>query len=651
MPAMMRALAGGILNNFEGLFVLFTLVVIGVILYFIDQKISFLNFFFLPVLIAGYFMNTRSALLGALLSIAWVTFFIVLDPLSFSQEMSGMGIYMHILIWGCFLILTGVMVGKLNEQLHARYQNACQNLDQLSDLQRLLSESNKRLEEKQTALEVTKERVKSVLYATMDPYVAKLIIDRRLRDEKRPLTVLFADLADFTKMTEDRPPESVIEDLNALFSAMDPILARFKGHLDKFLGDGLMAEFGTPYAARNHPLLAVLAALRMQARVGNRQFPFKMRIGIASGPALIGLLGSENRKNYTAVGDTVNLAARLQALCPVGGVCVNEETYSFIRRWFHIRQIRSGLSHEEVRNLEARLEFLADAVEHAPTAKLCLEAANVCSELGDMHRALRYHRQAMELDPSQRQPIERAVAAALLTGEDRRFVTVKGKKERVAAYEVIALKDPLQDRVGLPAGAIEIYNRFSAEVGLPVESVMSIEALEGTLGHSQVAAALSAATADAMGLDERQVRAAFMAGYFHDLGKRNVPEHLLQCEDQLQRLPLPDQTLIKAHVREAEKVLAELQIPAGPEVIEAIQQHHERFDGSGYPQGLKDGQICLLARVLHIADTYESLTSWRPHQEAWTPAAALMDIERSAREGLFDPRIGEVFLNVMKEVR
>ena len=513
-----------------------------------------------------------------------------------------------------------------------------------------MSESNKRLEEKKTALETTKERVKSVLYATMDPYVAKMIIDRKLHNEKRPLTVMFADLAEFAKITEDRPPESVIEDLNSLFSAMDPILARFKGHLDKFLGDGLMAEFGTPYAARNHPLLAVLAALRMQARVGNRQFPFKLRVGIASGPALIGLVGSAGRKNYTAVGDTVNLAARLKALCPAGSVCVNEGTYSFIRRWFHVRQVRSGLSDKEFRNLEARLEFLSDAVAYAPTTSLCREAANVCSELGDMDRAMRYHRQAMEIDPSERQPLEQALASSMLTGEERGFVTVKGKKARLTAYEVLGLKDPFYDKGRLPLGVAGTYRRFASEIGLPEEWMLSIEALEGTLGHSQVTAGLSAAMAEAMGLDDKQVRAAFLAGYFHDVGKRNVPEHLLNCMDQFHDLPLPDQTLIQGHVTEAGKVLEELEIPASPEVLQAILEHHERYDGSGYPQGLKGAGISQLARILHVADTYETLTAWRPAQEPWTPHAALAKIQCDVKEGKLDPQVGGVFLKIMEDL-
>ncbi|MBI4133826.1 MAG: adenylate/guanylate cyclase domain-containing protein, partial [Candidatus Terrybacteria bacterium] len=295
-----------LINNFDGVFVSATLLAVGFILHFVDQKISLLNFFFVPTLLAGCLINTRSAVLGALLAAAWVTFFVVLNPQSFYQAMNRMSLYLHLLSWASFLIVTGVLVGGRTEQLRARFRKARKIFGLLRGLKRKLAGANKALEQKQSALETAKARVEAVLFSMVDPVVARLIIDRKLRNEKRPLTVLFADLANFTEQSERRTPESVINDLNRLFSAMEPVILRYHGHLDKYLGDGILVEFGIPQSVQNHALLGALAALKMQERMASGRFPWKMRVGIASGASLVGLVGSEQRKNYTAIGDTVN---------------------------------------------------------------------------------------------------------------------------------------------------------------------------------------------------------------------------------------------------------------------------------------------------------------------------------------------------------
>lgn len=638
-------------ENFEGLFVIATLVGVGSVLYFFDQKISFLNLFFIPVLVAGCFMHTRAAVMGALLAVAWVVFFAVLDPDSFSQEMGPVGLYWHLVIWGGFLVLTGAIVGRMTERLRARYVEARDALGKVAGLRTELQKTNDRLEERNFTLEVTKAKVESVLYATMDPSVAKLIIDRRLRNEKRSITVLFADLADFTKTAEGRPPESVIEDLNRLFSEVEPILTQFRGHLDKYLGDGLMAEFGAPFSTQHHQLLAVMAGLRMQERLREKRFPGEIRIGIASGVSIVGLVGSEHRKNYTAIGDTVNLAARLEELCPVNGVLIDQATHERVSHWVNARRIRVGLSAEETKNLEARLEFLQDAIAVAPTSKLFEEAANLCSELGEMSRALEFHRKALELDPSQQEPQQRAIAAALLTGEERGFVTVKGKKERVAVFEVLGLRDPLDDPKRIPFEIVDPYRRLCGSLWLPSPQVLSIEAVEGALGHAEVTAALSSAIAQAMGLGEKDIKNVLIAAYLHDIGKRNIPEYLLAREGVMRDLPKADQDLVRSHVEEAEAVISDLGLPRSEAVLRAIREHHERPDGSGYPSRLEGDAICVEARIIQIADSYETLTGWRPYQEPITPHAALEEIRRESTEGGCDAKIAEVFFSILRGVQ
>ena len=636
-------------EHFEGVFVIVILLVLGVILKFVDQKLTLLDLYYIPVLVAGVFMDARRAVLGALLAVAWVVFFAVIDPDGFSPDMSPAGLYVHLLSWGSLLTLTGAITGRMAEKLQERYRKTAEALAETARLREDLAVANARLEEKNLTLEVTKAKVEAVLYASMDPHVAKLIIDRRLHDEKRMVTILFADLADFTATSEERPPESVIEDLNRLFGEMEPAVARFRGHVDKYIGDGIMVEFGVPFPAEHHALLAVLAGSAMQKRMSERRFPWKMRIGVATGNCLVGLVGSENRKNYTAVGDTVNMASRLQALCPQGAVCVDEATHAAVRRWFKTRRVRDGLTAADASHLEARLELVTDALEGAPTARLALEAAELASRLGDMPAALKWHRRALELDPGLRQPIERAISAALLSSPER-DVEVKGKRERQAVYEVLGLKDFLDAPERVPAAAVEIYRSFSRELWLAEEHVLSVEAATGTIGHAPVTAALCGALARAAGLDDRQCKESFVAGYLHDIGKRAVPEFLLAREDRAENLPPADQDILRGHVKEAERTINEWGLPRSAEALEAILQHHERLDGSGYPSGLKGAQIGLGGRILAVADSYEDLTSWHPRREPMTARAALAKLRRDAEVGRLDAALVERFAEILAPI-
>jgi class 3 adenylate cyclase len=491
------------------------------------------------------------------------------------------------------------------------------------------------------------QRLESAFYTTMDPLVARMIIDRKIHNEKRPVTIMFTDLADFTAEAEKLPPESVVTLLNRMFAEIDPVLARFRGHIDKYLGDGLMAEFGAPHSAHNHPLLAVLAALRIQQRMAEGKFPWKMRIGLASGPLIVGIIGSERRRAYTAVGDAVNLASRLQTLCPTGSVCVDEEIYRSVKRWFNVRRIQEGLGPKEIRALEAQLALLSNAVGLSPNSKQCLEAVHICAELGDIKRAMHFHQAAARLAPSQQAEFDGALAVAISACEQRAFVSIKGKKEQISAYEIQGLRDIWSDKERLPAKVMHVFRWLETELALPEEWMSSIEALEGRLGRAQVTGALSGAVAEELGLDDASVRTAFLAGYFCDVGKRDVPENVLCYGGRLQDLPQSDQELLRSHVGRAQKVMEEIGAPAAPELLRAIADHHERFDGAGYPQGLKGEDISLLGRIVRVADTYEAITGWRPHQDPLTPQAALIVISQDIAGGAIDPKVGKAFLAVM----
>lgn len=647
-PLLVRMYRDRLLKNFEGLFVFSILLLLGFILYVCDQRLAFLNLYFIPVLLAGYFLNARSAVLGSCLSLIVVGYFVSARPDSFLQEMTSLALYVHLVAWGSVLILTGALVGAMTEQLRERFAGAGKALARLAELQEELKSANRRLEEKNLSLEGMKAKVEAVLHYTMDPVVAKLVINRQLRNEKREISVLFADLENFTSHMETVPPEVSVRDLNRLFTSMEPILTVYKGHLDKYIGDGLMAEFGVPYFSEQQATLAVLAGLKMQDRMAQRDFPWKMRVGIASGPALVGLMGSDNRKNYTAIGDTVNLASRLQAKCPVGGVCVDERTHEHISRWFHTRRIRAGLSQTEAQRLEDNLAALDELLRLAPRVEHCLRAAEICALLGEPERAVAYERRALELEPDRAEAIHRSMGQVVLTGETHASVEIRGKRHRVSAFEVLGLKDPLDDAARIPRSAARTFEELAKVVRLPVEAIQPLEAAGGELGHGQITAALAAAMTEAMGLGDRDRRDAFLAGYVHDIGKRNVPDSLLAKQARIDELAPVDRESLKSHVQEAESVLNDLGLPTNSTLLDAVRQHHERFDGAGYPDGLKGEDISLLARIIQIADEYEALTAWRPYHEPWDPRSALAEIERDLREGKFDPKIGALFVRFMR---
>ncbi|MDK2125316.1 adenylate/guanylate cyclase domain-containing protein [Parachitinimonas caeni] len=144
-----------------------------------------------------------------------------------------------------------------------------------------------------------------------------------LGGERREVTLMFTDLEGFTSMSESAAPETVAEVLNRHFTAMHEIVIRYGGTVDKFIGDAIMAFWGAPLTDPEHALHATQAAIEMQAEMERLRAAFaaeglpeiKMRVGLHTGQALIGNLGSRiGRVNYTAVGDAVNLASRLEGM-------------------------------------------------------------------------------------------------------------------------------------------------------------------------------------------------------------------------------------------------------------------------------------------------------------------------------------------------
>lgn len=139
--------------------------------------------------------------------------------------------------------------------------------------------------------------------------------------QARELTLLFSDIRGFTSLSETHSPEEVVALLNRYFSRQVEVVFRYHGSLDKFIGDAIMAFWGAPLEDPKHAENAVACALEMadtldafKREMGGSGLEFDIGIGVHSGPAVVGLIGSEQRREYTAIGDTVNLASRIEGL-------------------------------------------------------------------------------------------------------------------------------------------------------------------------------------------------------------------------------------------------------------------------------------------------------------------------------------------------
>lgn len=151
----------------------------------------------------------------------------------------------------------------------------------------------------------------------------------------QPVTVLFADIRGFTPLSEQMDAREVVDLLNDFFAVMTAAIFQSNGTLDKFIGDCVMALFGAPIPSERSPRNALVAAVRMQqqvARLGEERVqrglaPIRIGIGLHHGPAVVGNIGSTERMQYTAIGDTVNVAARLVSRAEPGQILISETMY------------------------------------------------------------------------------------------------------------------------------------------------------------------------------------------------------------------------------------------------------------------------------------------------------------------------------------
>jgi class 3 adenylate cyclase len=205
---------------------------------------------------------------------------------------------------------------ELNLNLEARVREQLTQLERASRLRRYLSP----------------QVAERLLASAVDPVAAR---------ERRPVTVMFADLKSFTPMVERLPPDALSSVLTRYFTEVADIAFRHGGTIDKFIGDAVMVFFGAPESTgeSDQAIRCVRMALEVQRRMGElgpafialgAEAPLEVRVGIGSGLATVGEFGAKHRTDYTVVGAPVNRAARLESLCPPGGVLVDRTTFELL---------------------------------------------------------------------------------------------------------------------------------------------------------------------------------------------------------------------------------------------------------------------------------------------------------------------------------
>ncbi|MCB0196980.1 MAG: response regulator [Anaerolineae bacterium] len=207
----------------------------------------------------------------------------------------------------------------------------------------------KLLRAKELANEKEKWAIRNIFQRYVSPAVVDQVVEDRnnlaLGGQRQEVTILFADIRGFTTFSEDRDPEQLIDVLNSYLAlAVKAILAE-EGTLDKFMGDAVMAIFNAPLAQSDHAIRAVRAALTMQQAIDqyNREHAvgqaLSFGIGLHRGQAVVGNIGTAQQMNYTAIGDTINLAKRLQEYAAGGDILLSQAIYQPLQNQIEVEAL------------------------------------------------------------------------------------------------------------------------------------------------------------------------------------------------------------------------------------------------------------------------------------------------------------------------
>lgn len=233
-----------------------------------------------------------------------------------------------------------------NARLHSIEVERSRQLDTMnSELSRLNATLESKVAARTSELSAALKQIEreqglshNLLKRMAPPDVIPLMLEDKLDARRLRVTIMFTDLEGFTAHSSGMEPDEVFAQLNHFFSWAGEIIQRYRGYVNKTNGDGIMALFGVPSENATHHVDAVLAALTMQQEL-RRKFAFNMRIGINTGVITAGMLGPANKNLYDVLGDSVNVASRMETVCSPGRVTVSNTTRKYVKNYFEIEPL------------------------------------------------------------------------------------------------------------------------------------------------------------------------------------------------------------------------------------------------------------------------------------------------------------------------
>ncbi|MEK7851981.1 MAG: adenylate/guanylate cyclase domain-containing protein, partial [Deltaproteobacteria bacterium] len=261
--------------------------------------------------------------------------------------LGGVGIFLMatLMVKPIKLMVVGVRAigeGKFHQRIDIKRR------DEIGELTTAFNDMAKGLEER--------EFIRNTFHKFVDKGIADELLKNpdkvKLGGDRKKVSVLFTDIRGFTPMSESMSPEEVVALLNKHFSGMLPIIKNNGGVLDKFIGDAMMVTFGTPFSKDDDALRAVKTGLMMremrrllnEERAKEGKGPIHIGIGINTGHVVAGNIGSEERMEYTVLGDVVNIASRIEALSSEEDVIITEDTYKEVMNSIIVSQDKEEVS-------------------------------------------------------------------------------------------------------------------------------------------------------------------------------------------------------------------------------------------------------------------------------------------------------------------
>ncbi len=231
-------------------------------------------------------------------------------------------------------------------------------IQELKEMVRLMKEELEKEYQNKIRLEEEKKKIQNIFGLYVDSSIINGVISGEipleLKGTEKEISVLFADIRGYTSIAEKLTPKEVVSFLNEYFTAMTEVLLGYNAMIDKYIGDSIMAIFGAPIDNPNHRDNALEAAVEMQNIFElwnqnwhkNYNINAKMGIGVASGIATLGNIGSFQKLSYTAVGDTVNIASRLESIAKPGEILINENLLLKVNE-----EVKNKFQYEEIPSL------------------------------------------------------------------------------------------------------------------------------------------------------------------------------------------------------------------------------------------------------------------------------------------------------------